>query len=295
MTIPPTGAATPPSRVAIDVAADTLYTLGVQIEPVRREALAQTVQAVATVALDESRISHAHTRVAGWVEQLDVNTTGELVRAGQPLARVFSQELLSSQTEYLAARRALAASGISSAVVASGRTRLTVLGMTAQEIAAIEESGEPRRLVTIVAPRSGVVVVRGVAREELAERDPERASGLLDEPAGAAEVVGVVVRDDHAPHRAALERVDEMALPEVPRHLRAVARVDDGPAVAVLEQPQIDVVEREGQRHADPAHAGRHGDRLARCGDALAVGIGYFVVKTQSPFHAGPGVAARKC
>jgi RND family efflux transporter MFP subunit len=117
---------------------------------------------VATVVPDESRISHVHTRVAGWVEQLDVNTTGEVVQAGQPLARIFSQELLSSQTEYLSARRATAASGISSVVVESGRTRLTVLGMTAAEIDAIEQSGEPRRLVTVVAPHGGVVVNRGV-------------------------------------------------------------------------------------------------------------------------------------
>jgi membrane fusion protein, copper/silver efflux system len=152
----------PPSRVAIDVPAETLQTLGVQIEPVRREVLTDTIQAVATVSPDESRISHVHTRVAGWVEQLDVNTTGETVRAGQPLARVFSQELLSSQTEYLAARQSVAASGISSVVVAGGRSRLSVLGMSPEEIAAIEESGEPRRLITVVAPRSGVVVTRGI-------------------------------------------------------------------------------------------------------------------------------------
>jgi membrane fusion protein, copper/silver efflux system len=155
-------AAAPASRVAINVTGEMLETLGVQIQPVRREALTATIQATASVALDESRISHVHTRVAGWLEQLDVNTTGETVRAGQPLARVFSQELLSSQTEYLAARQALAASGISSAVVAGGRTRLGVLGMTDQEITAIEASGEPRRLVTIVAPRDGVIVTRGV-------------------------------------------------------------------------------------------------------------------------------------
>jgi Cu(I)/Ag(I) efflux system membrane fusion protein len=100
--------------------------------------------------------------VAGWVEQLDVNTTGEMVTEGQPLARIFSQELLSSQTEYLVARRNTAASGIASAVIASGRTRLTVLGMTPAEIDGIEQTGEPRRLVTVVAPRSGVVVNRGV-------------------------------------------------------------------------------------------------------------------------------------
>jgi membrane fusion protein, copper/silver efflux system len=120
------------------------------------------VRAVATVVPDESRISHVHTRVAGWVERLDVNTTGERVRAGQPLARIFSQELLSSQTEYLAARRNTAASAIASVVVASGRTRLTVLGMSPAEIDTIEQTGEPRRLVTVVAPHSGVVVNRGV-------------------------------------------------------------------------------------------------------------------------------------
>ena len=103
-----------------------------------------------------------HTRVSGWVEQLDVNTTGEIVRAGQPLARIFSQELFSSQTEYLAIRKTTSASGIASVVVAGGRTRLTVLGMTPADIDAIEQTGEPKRLFTVAAPRSGVVVNRGV-------------------------------------------------------------------------------------------------------------------------------------
>jgi Cu(I)/Ag(I) efflux system membrane fusion protein len=46
--------------------------------------------------------------------------------------------------------------------VASGRTRLTILGMTPAEIDAIERSDEPKRLVTVVAPHGGVVVNRGV-------------------------------------------------------------------------------------------------------------------------------------
>ena len=137
-------------RVAVDVNAATVQELGIRLEVVGRQSLTQEARAVATIVPDESRISHVHTRVAGWVEQLDVNTTGELVTAGQPLARIFSQELLSSQAD-MAARRNTAASGISSAVIASGRTRLTVLGMAPDEIDAIEQSGEPRRLVTVAA------------------------------------------------------------------------------------------------------------------------------------------------
>ena len=155
-----TGSSSTQSRVPVDAAAT--QSLDIRLETVGRESLTQTVRTVATIVPDESRISHIHTRVAGWIEHLDVNTTGEMVREGQPLAQIFSQELLSSQTEYLAARRNTAASGITSAVVASGRTRLAVLGMTSAEIDAIEQSGEPKRLVTVVAPRSGVVVNRGV-------------------------------------------------------------------------------------------------------------------------------------
>ena len=149
-------------RVPVAVTSDEVNALGIRLETVGRQSLTQDVRAVATIVPDESRISHVHTRVAGWVEQLDVNTTGEMVRAGQPLLRIFSQELLSSQTEYLAARRTTAASGITSVVVAGGRTRLGVLGMSAEEIDAIERTGEPARLVTVFAPRSGVVVNRGV-------------------------------------------------------------------------------------------------------------------------------------
>ena len=141
----------PRAEVEIDQA--QLDTIGVRIEKVRQETISEALRTVATVVPDESRVSHVHTRVSGWIERLYVNTTGERVRAGQPLAGIFSQELLASQTEYLSARRA-AATGPRSAVVEGSRSRLKVLGMTDGEIRAIEESGEPRRLVTVTAPRS---------------------------------------------------------------------------------------------------------------------------------------------
>jgi multidrug efflux pump subunit AcrA (membrane-fusion protein) len=154
------GAGSLPERVAVDKASAGV--LDIRLETVGRQTLTHTVRAVATIVPDESRISHVHTRVSGWIEHLDVSTTGEIVRAGQPLMHIFSQELLSSQIEYLSARRNVEATGITSAVVASGRVRLGVLGMTEAEIDSIERAGEPKRLVTVVAPQGGVVVNRGV-------------------------------------------------------------------------------------------------------------------------------------
>ncbi len=149
-------------RVAVEVSPANIARLGIRLVPAKSEDITYTVTAVATVALDESRLSHVHTRVSGWIEQLYVNTTGEYVRAGQPVARIFSQELVSSQAEYLAARR-FAASGFATSVVESGRMRLRVFGMTEGEIRGIERSGRPIRLVTVTAPTSGVVVNLGVS------------------------------------------------------------------------------------------------------------------------------------
>lgn len=151
------------ARVSIELPENQVAMIGAQYEPVAMVTLDDPVHAVATVVADESRIVHVHTRVAGWLEELRVNTTGEYVLAGQPVGGVFSQELYSSQSEYLSALRR-AGSGPASAVLEAAHTRLQLLGMSAEEIARIEETGEVRRLVTITAPGSGIVLNRGVTQ-----------------------------------------------------------------------------------------------------------------------------------
>ena len=55
-----------------------------------------------------------------------------------------------------------------------------------------------------------------------------------------------------------------MPLPKPARVVGREAAIDDRQAIAVLEQPEIDVIERERQRHAQPMHAGGDFARLAR-------------------------------
>lgn len=155
------GAAKAEVRAPVEIESSRLSALGIRVERVRPEIIARPLRTVASVAPDESRLSHVHTRVSGWIEELRINTTGQPVRAGQALAGIFSQELLSSQSEYLAARRA-SEKGPASAVAEGARSRLKVLGMTDAEVRAIERSGQPRRLVTVSAPRSGVVIHKGI-------------------------------------------------------------------------------------------------------------------------------------
>jgi len=150
------------TRVPVTLDASKANAIGVRLERVRRDAITQPLRAVATVVPSESLVSHVHTRVAGWLEILHVNTTGQVVKAGEPVAAVFSQDLYATQKEYLAALQDDQA-GPKSIVVEGAKSRLKLLGMTDAEIANIERHGEAHRLVTLTAPRSGVVLRRGVA------------------------------------------------------------------------------------------------------------------------------------
>ncbi len=146
-------------RVEISLPAEQIEVFGIRTEPVREGAIARTIHSVATVVPDESRLSHVHTRVSGWIERFYVNTTGQPVRRGQALADIFSQDLLLAQSEYLLALRASS----SPMLVDAARTRLETFGMSRKQIDAIGRSGRVDQKVTIFAPRSGIVLQRGIS------------------------------------------------------------------------------------------------------------------------------------
>lgn len=148
-------------RAAVTVSAEQAEQFGVTVEAARVETVARTIRAVAMIVPDESRISHIHTRVSGWIDKLYVRTTGEAVQAGAPLAQIFSQELLASQREFLALRQSLG-SGASSPLLEAARERLSVLGMSTKQIDALAKRGRADRNVTVHAPRTGIVLTRGI-------------------------------------------------------------------------------------------------------------------------------------
>lgn len=149
-----------PSRTAVTLSAAQAGAIDLKVGAVSESDVIEDLSVPVTIVPDESRISHIHTRVAGWIEHLHVGNTGEAVRAGQPVADIVSQELFASQVEYLAAR---ALTGPPTAVADSGRARLAFFGMSDADIRAIEKSGKPNRVVTLYAPRAGVLAHRGIA------------------------------------------------------------------------------------------------------------------------------------
>ncbi|MGQ0501568.1 MAG: efflux RND transporter periplasmic adaptor subunit [Panacagrimonas sp.] len=97
--------------------------LGLRTALAQRGAFTQGVEAVGRVALDERRIVTVESRVAGWIETLDVAAEGDAVSKGQRLAALYSPELFAARQEQKLAQ----ASG-DAALAEASRQRLRLLG-----------------------------------------------------------------------------------------------------------------------------------------------------------------------
>jgi RND family efflux transporter MFP subunit len=127
--------------------------MGVRIGEVVRKPLIKVIRTVGAVEADETRIAHIHTKIRGWIEELSVDFTGQLVEKGQLLFTLYSPELVATQEEYLLALRAQDYLGdspfkeISSgsrSVLEATRRRLKLWDITDEQIKELEQTGKPK-------------------------------------------------------------------------------------------------------------------------------------------------------
>jgi len=131
--------------------------LGVRTAVAERGALSRRIETVGYIGYDEDTVEHVHTRVAGWVEQLAVKTSGETVSEGQLLFELYSPELVNAQEEYLAALR-----GGNDPLVDASRERLAALGVTNAQVRRLDAERRVDRHIRVSARRNGVVAELGV-------------------------------------------------------------------------------------------------------------------------------------
>jgi multidrug efflux pump subunit AcrA (membrane-fusion protein) len=144
---------------------------GVQIVEATKERLSFTTRTVGAVSADETRIRHVHTKIAGYVEKLFLNFTGQAVQKGEPILSIYSPELLASQQEFLRAldiAKRFQKSDIPEVrrggedLVEAARQRLELFDVPEDFIEELASKGIPRRTVTLNAPVSGFVTSKNV-------------------------------------------------------------------------------------------------------------------------------------
>ena len=149
-----------PAKLTDEIAIDpvVVQNIGVRTAEVVRGPAVQTLRTVGTVEVAEPNVHDVNLRVSGWIEDLFVDFEGAEVEAGEELFTLYSPQLYAAAEEYL-----LAVGGdgggrdANDPLSGSARDRLLNLGLTQEQVDALEEAGTAERNVPIVSPVAGTV------------------------------------------------------------------------------------------------------------------------------------------
>ena len=151
-------------RVTLTPAAE--QTAGIRVEAVAEEASTASGEALTVpgqVDFDPRRVALISSRIPGRVERLAV-VVGHRVRAGQPVADLFSAAFITAQNDFLrASQRVRLAAGTpdaaaAEAVARAARGRLGVMGVTEADLQQLAETAEPASFLVLTAPFDGSIM-----------------------------------------------------------------------------------------------------------------------------------------
>lgn len=149
--------------------------MNIRTAPVQRKDLSTTLNTVGRVEYDEQKLYNVSTKISGWIEQLYVDYTGQMVQRGQPLFSIYSPELVTTQREYLLALNTLdkisgsnfeTVRGGSTSLLKAARKRLDYWDIPESEIERLRQTREVQKTLTLRAPASGVVAMKNVVEGE---------------------------------------------------------------------------------------------------------------------------------
>ena len=158
------------SAAPVTLSPAAIRATGITTVSVTRETLTRTIRAVGTIEVDETRQARVAARVAGRIEKLYADYTGQAVRAGEPVYSLYSPDLVATQREYLLAlenRQKLSdasedAIRAADQLVAASRDRLRLWGIGEKQIAALEEARKPELALTFRSQITGTVMQKMV-------------------------------------------------------------------------------------------------------------------------------------
>lgn len=153
--------------------------MGVRVVDVERKEISRSIRTLGEVDVAEDAESVVNLRYSGWIEKIFVNETGEYVKKGQSLFRVYSPEMVQAQQEYIDARES---TGQESPLTKSAGTRLELAGAGSWLVKALEGKKTPYKNLTVPSPQSGYVLHKNVVEgsKVMAGQDLYRIGNLTE-------------------------------------------------------------------------------------------------------------------
>ncbi len=130
----------------------------VKVEPITQSSIGRNTTLNGVFAINQNRTEQVSARIKGRIELLYYKVVGTKVNVGDKLYDLYSRELLQAQEEYLLAieKGKLLKTGGQN-IVSAAKNKLELWGLTDEQIAALERTGQPKITNTVYCKVSGVI------------------------------------------------------------------------------------------------------------------------------------------
>jgi Cu(I)/Ag(I) efflux system membrane fusion protein/cobalt-zinc-cadmium efflux system membrane fusion protein len=144
-----------------------MQSIGVTIGTVESKPVNDEIRFYGNVQANERRLAYVQTRFAGWIRQVYADATGDFIRKGQPLLTIYSPDLVTSEREYLLAKKNAAAlqqssvSGVAdgaASLIDASKARLQQWEIPESELKKLDDTGDVITNLTFNSPVSGYIM-----------------------------------------------------------------------------------------------------------------------------------------
>lgn len=151
----------------IQLSPQRMQSIGVTIGTVESKPVNDEIRFYGNVQANERRLAYVQTRFAGWIRQVYADATGDFIRKGQPLLTIYSPDLVTSEREYLLAKKNAAAlqqssvSGVAdgaASLIDASKARLQQWEIPESELKKLDDTGDVITNLTFNSPVSGYIM-----------------------------------------------------------------------------------------------------------------------------------------
>ena len=165
----PAGAGNEPNLAPVQLTPQRMQSIGVRLGTAQMKTVSNDIRVTGNVDVNERQLATIQLRFPGWIRQVYADATYDYVRKGQPLFTIYSPDLLTTEQEYLLARKnqqqlkQSSVDGVASGadtLVSAARERLQQWEVPQGEIAKLESTEKPITDLTINSSVSGYITER---------------------------------------------------------------------------------------------------------------------------------------
>lgn len=151
----------------IQLSPQRMQSIGVSVGTVESKPVNDEIRFYGNVQANERRLAYVQTRFAGWIRRVYADATGEFIGKGQPLFTIYSQDLVTTEREYLLAKKNAVAlqqspvNGVATGAASlldAAKARLEQWQIPASEIAKLDQTGEAITDLIFDSPVSGYII-----------------------------------------------------------------------------------------------------------------------------------------